>query len=57
MDDMKDEKIASYLVMHLNGMAYDVWKGMKNSSKRNEDEMKKCYVPRTAYGNPWRGGL
>ena len=48
MDDVEDEKVASYLVMHLSGMAYNVWKGMKDSDKRDEDEIKKVLC--TTYG-------
>ena len=56
MDDVENEKVASYLVMHLSGMAYDVWKGMKNSDKRDEDEIEKVLCATYGIRKPvaWR---
>ena len=48
MDDVEDSKMANYLVMHLSGMAYDVWKGMKDSDKRSVNEIKE--VLHVTYG-------
>ena len=48
VDELPEKKIASYLAMHLSGPAFDVWKGMEESAKKDAVKVKK--VLRDTYG-------
>ena len=48
VDGLSKEKIPSYLAMHLSGPAFDVFKGMKDGTKEDAEEIKK--VLRNTYG-------
>ena len=48
VDELEDKKVASYLAMHLSGPAFDVWKGMEASAKKDAAEIKE--VLRNTYG-------
>lgn len=48
VDELPAAKEASYLAMHLSGAAFDVWKNMGESDKKDSSEIKK--VLRNTYG-------
>lgn len=48
VDEVASAKQASVLVMHLNGAAYDVWKGIPETDKKNVAKIKE--VLRNTYG-------
>ena len=48
VDELDDKKVASYLAMHLSGPAFDVWKGMEDSTKKDAAKIKE--VLRNTYG-------
>lgn len=48
VDELADKKVASYLAMHLNGPAFDVWKGLDTSAQKKAEEIKKAL--RNTYG-------
>ena len=48
VDELPDNKQASYLAMHLTGKAFDVWKGMTKSDQKDVGKVKE--VLRKTYG-------
>ena len=48
VDDIEDDKAASYLAMHLHGAAFDMWKGLPDGDKHNAFVIKEAL--RTTYG-------
>ena len=53
VDEVKDVKTANDLVLHLNDIAYDVCKAMKDSNKQDMTKMKKSVACHIQHEEVW----